>query len=51
MNSDEEKVCDEKTVRSAAEQIREKLEQFQDEEFILQIPLDDAGESEVKDHA
>lgn len=41
---------DERTVRSAAEQIRGQLEQFPEEEFILQIPLNAAVESEVKEH-
>ena len=41
---------DERTVRSAAEQIRGQLEQFQEGEFILQIPLNAAVGREVKEH-
>ena len=48
MNSNRK--SDERTGRSAAEQIRGQLEQFQEGEFILQIPLNTAVESEVKDH-
>ena len=48
MNSNRK--SDERTGRSAAEQIRGHLEQFQEGEFILQIPLNTAVESEVKDH-
>jgi len=47
---DSNRKSDERTVRSAAEQIRGQLEQFQEGEFILQIPLNAAVESEVKDH-
>lgn len=47
---DSNRKSDERTVRSAAEQIRGQLEQFQEGEFILQIPLNAAMESEVKDH-
>lgn len=48
MNSNRK--SDERTVRSAAEQIRGQLEQFPEEEFILQIPLNAAVGREVKDH-
>jgi len=47
---DSNRKSDERTVISAAEQIRGQLEQFQEGEFILQIPLNAAVESEVKDH-
>ena len=41
---------DERTVRSAAEQIRGQLEQFQEGEFILQIPLNAAVGRAAKEH-
>lgn len=47
---DSNRKSDERTVRSAAEQIRGRLEQFPEEEFILQIPLNAAPEREVKNH-
>lgn len=50
MNLSEKRSGDGKTEKSAAEQIRECLEQHAGEEFILQIPLDAVAESEVKKH-
>ena len=52
MCSEEKRSGIEKTGKSAAEQIRGRLEQFPEEEFILQIPLNlnTAAESEVKNH-
>lgn len=47
---DSNRKSDERTVRSAAEQIRGQLEQFQEGEFIMQIPLNAAPEREVKNH-
>lgn len=47
---DSNRKSDERTVRSAAEQICGQLEQFQEGEFILQIPLNAAPEREVKNH-
>lgn len=48
MCSEEKRSGIKKTEKSAAEQIRGQLEQFPEEEFILQIPLNAAEESEVK---
>lgn len=48
MRSEEKRSGNENTGKSAAEQIRGQLEQFPEEEFILQIPLNAAEESEVK---
>lgn len=50
MCSEEKRSGIEKAGKSAAEQIRGRLEQFPEEEFILQIPLNTAVESEVKNH-
>jgi hypothetical protein len=47
---DSNRKSDERTEKSAAEQIRGKLEQFQEGEFILQIPLNAAVGREVKEH-
>ena len=48
MCSEEKRSSIEKAGKSAAEQIRGQLEQFPEEEFILQIPLNAEEESEVK---
>jgi hypothetical protein len=48
MRSEEKRSGNENTGKSAAEQIRGQLEQFPEEEFILQIPLNAAEESGVK---
>lgn len=50
MRSEEKRSGNEKTEKSAAAQIRRQLEQFPEEEFILQIPLNAAEGSEVKNH-
>ena len=50
MNLREKRSDDGKTEKSAADQIRECLEQHAGEEFILQIPLIATVESEVKKH-
>lgn len=50
MNLSERKSGDEKAGKSAAELIRERLEQLSGEEFILQIPLDVGTKKEVKHH-